>query len=178
MSRLWFRAVVACAAAGASCHADSIALGPARDGSAVQTDSVVYTLRRDSGAWRAYALASYSNADTGTVYFARCMPNDTLPVFNVRRTGADSTRVLFVDWAWGCMGGVPTDSVLPGATLTVQVPVGSVDQPRMEPPLQLEWLVGRMRVELSLCRHFNWNSADCDLRPQAERQSNALDVRF
>jgi hypothetical protein len=178
MERLWFRIVIACASAGASCNPDSIASGPARDASLVQTDSVVYTLRRDSGAWRTYALATYQNTDTVAVYFARCMPDDTLPMFTVRRTGADSSRELFVDWAWRCWGGVPTDSLLPGAALTVQVPFGSVDQPRMQPPMQLEWLVGRMRVELTLCRHFTWDSGSCDLLPQADRQSNAFDVRF
>jgi hypothetical protein len=149
-----------------------------RDDSPVQTDAVVYTLRREPGAWRARVLATYRNTTGSPVFFARCMPNGTHPTFSLRRTGADSTRPLFVDWAWACVGGVPTGSIGPGGELTVRVLLGSLDQRQMQPPLQREWLIGRMRVELRLCQHFVADSDDCDLVPQAERQSNVFEVRF
>lgn len=152
--------------------------GLARDDSPVQTDAVAYTLRRESGAWRAYALATFRNTTGAPVAFARCMPSDTLPMFGVRRTGADSTRELFLDWAWACVGGVPAGSVAPGGAVTVRVPLGSVDQAMMQPPLQADWLVGRMRVELELCVPPVAAWDDCQLLPQAQRQSNAFEVRY
>jgi hypothetical protein len=61
----------------------------------------------------------------------------------------------------------------------VRVILGTVDQPDMQPPLQLEWLIGQMRVELWLCRGAVADSDDCvEPLPQAERQSNAFEVRF
>jgi len=167
---------VACTATGASCHD----MGPVatRDGSPVQTDSLVYTLRRESGAWRAYVMATYRNVDTGTVYFARCTSQDTLPIFYFRRTGPDSMRDLFTDQGWECSGGAATGALPPGGTVTVRGTLGSVDQPQMQPPLQLSWLVGLMRVQLELCRSYASASDDCDLLPQAARQSNAFEVRF
>lgn len=166
----WILAFVGCEPAAS--------MGPARDASPVQTDAAVYTLTREPGAWRAYALATYRNTGSQPLRFPRCMPADTLPTFGVRRTGADSARPLFSDQAWACVGGVATGSVAPGAALSVRVVLGSVDQPRMEPPLQLDWLTGRMRVVLDLCEGAAANSEDCVLLPQAARQSNEFEVRL
>ncbi len=184
MRNSWIRVAVAWTAVLGGC--DNLAPVVARDASPVQTDSLVYTLKRDSipwlggwrGEWRAYVSATYRNADTAAVYFARCMPDDTLPIFYVRRTGADSSRDLFSDQGWACVGGVPTGVLLPGAALTVRASLGTVDQPLMQPGLQLGWLVGLMRVELELCRSFTQDSDNCELLPQAARQSNAFEVGF
>jgi hypothetical protein len=48
----------------------------------------------------------------------------------------------------------------------------------MQPPFQRDWMVGRMRVELQLCRLAAADSGTCEPMSQAERQSNAFDVRF
>jgi hypothetical protein len=178
MRHVWSWLVVTCTAAGAGCDAGGLALGPARDDSPVQTDAVIYTLKRGPGAWYASALATYRNVDTVPVSFYRCLPTDTLPIFTVRRTGTDTTRPLFAGWAWACVGGVSAGSLAPGASITVQVPLGSVDQPHMQPPFQRDWMVGRMRVELQLCRLAAADSGTCEPMSQAERQSNAFDVRF
>ncbi len=180
---LWLRLAAACAATGAACGCADLAPVVSHESSAVQTDALIYTLRRDSipwtggwrGEWRAYVLATYRNLDTATVHFRRCIPDDTLPVFSVRRTGADSTRTLFSDFGWACVGGVAPGAIPPGAAVTVRAPLGTVDQPRMQPPLQPGWLVGLMRVELELCRQ---DSLGCHLLPQEARQSNAFEVRF
>jgi len=172
---LGFAATYAAALAGCRSAVDA---DLTRDDWPVQTDAVVYTLTREPGAWRAYALATYRNTTGISVAFARCMPSDTLPMFGLRRTGADSSRQLFVDGAWACVGGVPTDSLAPGAAVTVRVALGSMDQPAMQPPLQTDWLIGRMRVQLALCRRQVAASDDCDPVPQAQSQSNAFEVRF
>lgn len=166
-----------CAVTVASCEG-AVDGDLTRDDSPVQTDSLVYTLQRVSGAWRAYATATFRNTTSATVSFARCMPSDTIPMFGIRRTGPDSTRQLFVDWDWACVGGVPTGEIVPGAEKTVRVPLGSIDQPSMQPPLQRDWLIGLMRIELRLCQQPVADSDDCDPLPQAQRQSNAFEVRF
>jgi hypothetical protein len=170
-------AILATSAVGLSCTS---ALAPdlARDDSPVQTDALVYTLTRQGDAWRAYVLATYRNTTGAPVSFARCGPGDTLPMYGVRRTGPDSTTTLFLDWAWGCVGGVPTGTIAPGEAVTVRVSLGSVDQPHMQPPLQPEWLVGQMRVVLELCQGAVADSDECAPLPQAARQSNAFLVRF
>jgi hypothetical protein len=168
-------AVVALAACDDA--ADPMAV-PDRDASPVQTDSLAYTLARGPSAYRAVVTATYRNGGSAPVYFKRCMPNDPLPTVSVRRTGADSARTLFVDWAWACVGGVPTGTLAPGQSVTVRVPVGSVDQPQMQPPLRPEQLVGRLRVELDLCARFTAESDFCEPLPQPQRSSNAFLVRY
>ncbi len=175
-STIGFVGIVATGVASAGCDTP-LGSDLARDDSPVQTDAVVYTLTRQSGAWRAYALATYRNTTGAPVSFVRCHPNDTLPLFGVRRTGADSTRPLFRDQFWSCLV-APTGSIGSGAEVTVRVPLGSVDQPDMQPPLQPEWLVGQMRVVLKLCEAPVADGHDCVLLPQARRQSNAFEVRF
>jgi len=99
-------------------------------------------------------------------------------MFGVRRTGPDSAAKLFSDLAWACVGGVPTGEIPVAGTVTVRVPVGSVDQPAMQPPLEPEELIGLMRVELSLCKKYSADSDDCDPLPQAQRSSNAFYVTY
>ena len=163
---------------GAPAQQDQLRSVPRQRGREPGAAAAVYTLTRESGAWRAYALAAYRNTADVPVSFARCMPSDTLPLFSLRRTGADSSRELFVDWAWACVGGASSGVLAPGADIAVRVPLGTVDQPRMRPPLQLEWLVGRMRIELLLCEQPVTDSDDCVPLPQGRRQSNAFEVRF
>ena len=112
------------------------------------------------------------------MYFARCTSQDTLPLWFFRRTGPDSTRELLTDQVWDCPGGASTGAIPPGTAVTAPVLLGSVDQPQMQPPEQLGWLVGLFRVELELCRSYATASDDCDPLPQAERQSNAFAVHF
>ena len=162
----------ACAATGATAPL------PLRDGSPVQTDALVYHLQRLRSEYRAYARATFINHTISTVYFARCSRESDTPMFGVRRTGADSTRTLFVDWAWACVGGVPTGQILPGDSVTVRVSLGSVDQPAMQPPLKPEDLVGLMRVDFLLCRKYVTDSDDCDKMPQSARTSNAFLVTY
>lgn len=163
-------------AASVGCSASDVT-GPVRDNSPVQTDAVVYQLRRTPGKYEATALATYVNRTGDTVYYARCMPADTGPIFGYLRTGPDSTRSLFTDTAWACVGGVPLGSIRPGDSLTVAVRLGALDQPYMTPPLQPEEIVGRMRIWLALCARSAADS-DCESLPMAERQSNAFDVRY
>lgn len=150
----------------------------ARDDSPAQTDSLVYRLQRLPSEYRAFVTATFTNRSPSSVYFARCNRQSTVPMFGIRRTGADSTRVLFSDFAWACVGGVPTGEIAPGVSVTVRVPVGSVDQAAMQPPLKPEHLVGLMRVTLSLCRQYSADSDYCDPVSDAQRISNAFLVTY
>lgn len=151
---------------------------PARDDSPVQTDSLVYHLQRLPSEYRAHVIASFTNRTGSPVYFARCSRNSATPMFGIRRTGVDSTKRLFSDFVWACVGGVPTGEIAPGGTTSVRVPVGSVDQSAMQPPLQPQQLVGLMRVTLVLCRKYSGDSDNCDAVSDAQRRSNAFLVTY
>jgi hypothetical protein len=151
---------------------------PVRDNSPVQTDSLVYHLERRPSEYRAYVTATFTNNTGSPVYFARCNGESQTPMFGIRRTGPDSMKALFSDLAWACVGGVPTGQIPPGGTTTVRVPVGSVDQPAMQPPLKPEDLVGLMRVDLLLCRSYSADSDYCDAMAETERISNAFLVTY
>jgi len=99
-------------------------------------------------------------------------------MFSIGRTGTDSLRRHFIDWAWACVGGVPTGVLAPGLSVTVRVPLGSIDQPNMQPPLRPEDLVGQFRVALSLCASNVSDSDSCTPVPQAARRSNAFVVHY
>lgn len=149
-----------------------------RDQSPVQTDSLSYGLVRRPGEYRAYVLATYRNTTSTPVYFARCGGRDTYPMFGIARTGADSLRRYFSDWAWACVGGVTNGMLAPGMSMTVRVTLGSVDQPSMQPPLRAEDMIGQFRVELSLCASRVSDSERCTPVPQAARRSNAFVVHY
>ena len=162
----------------ASACSSSKITDPPRDNSPIQTDSVAYHLQRLPSEYRAYVTATFTNRSGSSVYFARCNEQSAGPMFGVRRTGPDSSARLFSDFAWACVGGVPAGEVPAAASVTVRVPVGSVDQHAMQPPLKPEELVGLMRVELSLCKRFTADSDDCDPLPQSQRSSNAFYVSY
>ncbi|MGH7650708.1 MAG: hypothetical protein ACREMS_02595 [Gemmatimonadaceae bacterium] len=160
-----------------ACSTDRNITGPSRDDSPVQTDAVTYRLERLPSAYRAYVTATFVNRSASPVYFGRCNPQSTGPMYGLRRTGADSTAALFYDWAWACVGSVPAGEIPVGGSVTVRVPVGSVDQPSMQPPLRPEELVGLMRVELSLCKDYS-DSGDCVPLAQNLSSSNAFLVTY
>lgn len=151
---------------------------PPWDTSRVQTDSLVYHLRRQPGEMSAYVTATYRNVTAAPVSFARCGTEATGPMYGARRTGTDSTRRFFTDWAWACVGGVPTGTLAPGDSVVVRVRFGSVDQPTMQPPLQPGDLVGDFRIELALCLRPETDSDLCRPVEQAQRSSNAFSVQY
>ena len=164
-------------AASLGCATPS-APGPARDDSPVQTDAVVYRLRRVPGAYEATARATYVNRTGSTVYYMRCLPSDKGPMYGYHRTGPDSARSLFSNIAWACVGGVPPGALRAGDSVSVHVRLGAFDQPQMSPPLRPEEIVGQMRIWLDLCGRNGTGSADCVPLPLAQKQSNAFDVRY
>ena len=151
---------------------------PVRDASAIQTDSTVYRLVRLPGEYRTYVTATYRNTTGGAVHYARCGTNSTGPMFGVVRTGPDSTRLYMQDIAWACVGGVPMGTIANGESVTIRVPVGSSDQPRMQPALKPDDLVGLLRVYFGLCKAKAPDSDSCDALPAAQRQSNAFLVTY
>lgn len=161
----------------AACDGTATELAPDA-GTLARSDSLVYHLRRETGAYRAYATVTLTNATAAPLHYARCSPASTGPMFYLHRTGADSARTFFTDWAWACVGGVPTGSLAPGASLSVHVPLGSVDQPNMYPPLRPEHLVGLVRVTFALCRAPVADSDACEPLAGGAAESNAFDVRY
>lgn len=162
----------------AACHTSSEPELSLSGPEPVKTDSVSYRLVRGEGEYRAHVTASYTNRTSAPVHFQRCGSGSALPMFDITRTGPDSTRQIFVDWAWACVGGVPIGTVPPGSSITVRVPFGSVDQPGMFPPLKPEDMVGLFRIYLALCAGSPTSSDHCVLLPPAQRQSNAFRVYF
>lgn len=151
---------------------------PVWDNSPVQTDALVYTLRRLPDQYRAIVIATFANRTGAPVYFERCTAAYTTPMFWMARSGADSTRKFFVDWGWGCHGNVPPGVVLPGAAVTVAAPFGSVDQPNMRPPLQPGDLTGLFRIYLYLCTRAAGSALCTDARPWSDRISNVFEIRY
>ncbi len=170
--------IAALAVALAACEANSTAPVSLRDDSPLQTDSLAYALRRLPGEYRAYVQATYVNRGAQPVYFARCATHWTTPMFYISRTGSDSKRRFFHDWAWACVGGVPTGVLQPGQSLRVRAPFGSIDQPSMYPPLKPEDLVGEFRIFLELCTQYEADSDNCKRRHPLERRSNAFLVHY
>lgn len=152
---------------------------PERDNSPLQTDSVSYTLVRKQYEYSAVVTGTFRNTTAAPIYFQRCMPRDSTPIFYIGRTGRDSTRRFFVDWAWACVGGVPTGILQPGQSLTIKARVGSTDQPTMQPRLQREDLVGLLRIRLALCARFLQDSDYCEPMPDPNYgRSNAFLVHY
>jgi hypothetical protein len=143
----------------------------------VVTDADVYRLTRVDGGYAAEALATYTNTTDHAVYFQRCMPNLDGPMYGLRRTGSDSTAPSFVGDAWACVGGVPAGRVLPGASISARVSLGSTDSPLAQPPIAAAERVGRFRIEFALCVAHVADSDDCQPLPQAARESNAFEIR-
>lgn len=149
-----------------------------RDASPVQTDSVLYHLRKVPGMYDAYVVATYVNRTGSPVYYARCMPGNTGPLFALRRTGPDSTARSFIGADWACVGGVPTGVLPAGEALGLRVWVGSTESPNANPPVAPSERVGRFRVLLALCAAPVTDSDRCAPLPLAQGQSNAFEVTF
>ena len=151
---------------------------PLRDQSPLQTEALAYRLERRTYEYRAIVRATFVNSTDAPIHYKRCMPNSAEPMFHVARTGADSGRTFFVDWAWACVGGVPTGVLASGDSITIEARFGSVDQPSMNPPLQAEQLVGQFRIYLDLCTRFTTDSDYCELQTAIARRSNAFLIHY
>ena len=162
----------------AGCNDITALSAPPRDASPLQTDSVSYKLVRTPHEFSAVVTGTFRNTTEAPIYFKRCMPRDSTPMFRLGRTGPDSTRPFFVDWAWACVGGVSTGVLQPGQSVTIRARVGSVDQPSMQPPLRPHELVGLLRIRLSLCARFVEDSDYCDELPHPHGRSNAFLVHY
>ena len=188
-SRLCVRLAILAVASTWGCRADERAMPsapnppeppaawPVWDDSPVQTDSLVYTLRRLPRELRAFVRARYTNRTGAPVYFHRCTDDYDTPTFWFFRVGADSTRRFFVDWMWPCVGGVPLGVIQPGEYITVTAMFGSFEQPYMTPPLLPEHLVGRLRIYMSLCTRPA-ETEPCVILPFNERLTNAFEIRY
>jgi hypothetical protein len=144
----------------------------------VATDAAVYTLARVDGGYAGEALATYTNTTGRTVYYRRCMPESTGPIFGLRRTGADSSAPAFVGSVWACVGGVHTGRIRAGGTLSARVDLGSWDSPLAQPPVTADQRAGRFRIEFALCAEDAADSDSCEAIPQPARESNAFVVRL
>jgi hypothetical protein len=160
----------------ASCKSGTAPLDDAAR--SVQTDSAVYQLRHEGTVYNAWANVSYTNNSGKPVYFARCSPASTSPMYGLRRTGADSTAPSFIGTAWACVGGVPMGSIAPNETISVRVWLGSTDSPLAKPPITQAMRTGRFRIVLLLCTKRFADSDNCQAMPGELMVSNAFEVRL
>ena len=144
----------------------------------VTLDATVYTLARVPGGYEAMAIATYTNQSSHQIYYRRCLPNDATPTFSVVRTTSPTSAPPVVGTPWACVGDVPTGVLLPRATITVRVPLGSSDSPRAEPPIQPEQRAGYFRVLLDLCMTPAADSPDCASLPASARESEVFELRL
>jgi hypothetical protein len=145
---------------------------------AIVTDSMVYHLQRTPDGFEGTVRVTLTNRAGHELHFARCRPESTVPTFSIGRVGPDSTAPYFHPFIYDCVGGAATGRVAPGASLTVIVPLGSPDQPQMQPPLTPAMLVGTLRVTVGLCRTAEADSDYCNRLPLAASQSHVFEVRY
>jgi hypothetical protein len=106
------------------------------------------------------------------------LPDSDTPMYDVRRTGPDSTRSSLVGLAWACVGGVPTGLVPPAGSVTVQARLGGTTSSSATPTTEPEAGLGHFRVVLALCAEAVNDSDLCTPLPMPESQSNAFEVRW
>ena len=146
-----------------------------RDDSPIQTDSLIYGLRKIPGAYDATAIATYTNRSGSPVYFARCMHDATGPMYYRRRVSPDTITPFFGE-AWACVGGVQRGEVRPGGTLTVSVWLGSPESPYEA--IRPEQRIGLYRIDFELFAVPGVGRDSGDALPKREQQSNVFEVKF
>lgn len=147
-------------------------------GEPIQTDSLVYILRKAPGIYNATAVATYTNSTDKPVYFNRCLPDDSTPTHHVYRAPPNEKVSSMVGTSWGCVGGVPRGKVLPGGTLTAEVWLGSTDSPNANPPIRPEERSGRFRVVFELFSQPGTSGESKAELPLRARQSNVFDLHL
>jgi hypothetical protein len=170
-------AILSIAIAATACDEQHEVVAPtAHVSPAVTTDSAAYTLRKVAGGYDAVAHAVYVNRTGGPVYYARCDPRSTGPMYGLRRVVPD-TGFSFVGGAWACVGGVPTGMLSAGDSITVDVWLGSTDSPAAQPPITMGQRIGRFKILLELCDRPLADSDDCKLVGEDARSSNEFDLK-
>jgi hypothetical protein len=152
--------------------------GPQRDSSPIQTDATVYHLADKGDYYDGWAIATYVNRTSAPVYFARCLPSDSTPIYWLRRIGPNPATKTFLGFAWACVGSVPTGTLPVGDSLRVRVWLGSADSPNANPPITPDERSGTFRIDFALCLVFRADSDDCEPVPRTQRQSNAFEVQL
>ncbi len=150
---------------------------PEWDDSPMQTDSLVYHLRKTEWGYDAWARATYTNKTNSPVYFERCMPGDEGPVYGLRRV-TDQRTPMMMGIFWACVGGVPAGVIEPGESVVLRVWLGSADSPNADPPIRPEERIGIFRIFLLLFDRPTTNDEREDQLPEGDRRSNVFEVTF
>jgi hypothetical protein len=103
------------------------------------------------------------------------MPGDPTPGYDLRRVGPDPSIPTALEPVWACVGGVPMGRMDAGTTLTVNVPLGSLDSPLANPPITPEQRVGTFRASVTLCRR---NDENCSLADRVQAETEPFDVAY
>jgi hypothetical protein len=143
----------------------------------VTTDARVYHLKEFPNRFDAYAVATYKNRTGKTVHFARCKSDDRTPMYELRRVG-DVGMHTTVGAIWACVGGVPSGAIPAGGSASVRVWLGSAKSPHAQPPDNDQDRIGTFRILFALCQTRVNDSDHCVAVPEAERRSDAFDIRF
>lgn len=150
---------------------------PTASGIVIRSDSAVYQLRHVPGIYEATAIVTIANATGDRIYFPRCQPDDSLPMYGIRRSGAGSSGRSALGLPWACVGGAGSGSIAPRTMISVPVSLASGESPNSNPPITPDQRVGTFRVDFVLCRSPG-TATECDQLPRALRQSNEFAVRF
>ena len=153
-------------------------VGPEWDDSPLRTDSLVYHLSKTNWAYDATASVTYTNTRNSPVYFERCMPDSSGPVYQLQRAVDRDLESVVGEGAWACGGGVPTGVVEPGQTLEFQVWVGSSLSPYANPSILHEERIGLYLIMLILFDHPTTNDSNDRPLSDDERRSNVFEIKF
>jgi hypothetical protein len=143
---------------------------PGLVGPQVHTDSTQYQMTAVTGGISESVRVVYTNVLQRPVYFERCFPGDSRPMYDVVRAGPDSLTPLELRYVWGCVGGAPTGAVMPGATVSFDLDLTTFDDPHT--PVSITERSGSMQIVLRLCSGHRPESGDCDLLDRSYRESN------
>lgn len=145
---------------------------PPRDQSPLQTDRLVYTLVRQGRVYQTWAIVTYHNQRSTSVYFPQGCRIGGGEYHIARLEGDTVPAELGITFA--CVGGIPPLEVPSGAVRQDSVWLGGIQQTYQE---DLRTFTGLFRVRYPIYSRVHDGEA-VDLLPIAERRSNVFLVQY
>ena len=136
------------------------------------TDSATYQTVMTSAGVAESIRVTYTNHQETPVYFARCHPGDTAPMYDVVRAGPDSLVPLDFASVWSCVGGASTGTLAPEDSVTLTIDL-SAHQPSGD-TLPVEHWTGSMQSLFTLCWRYRSDSEQCESLDQESMESNVF----
>lgn len=146
--------------------------GPTLRGPYAHTDSLAYQTVMTTAGVAESIRVTYTNHWQTPVYFARCFPGDTAPMYDVVRAGPDSLVPLDLGSVWSCVGGASTGTLDPEDSVTLTIDL-SAHQPAGDTLPVAHW-TGSMQVLLALCWRYRSHSEQCEPLDRETMGSNVF----